>query len=375
MNIFIDALSARLGGGITYIRHILPALLALDSPHQFFILLSTQYQDDLIRAVPPGVTVVPVDLPATPLRKRWLFLQTGLVSLFKQHQIDLFYAPAESSYLRVPVPFVMMARNLTIYTSLEAYRNQKLALLKYRLSRQLPVYLALQKADRVVSVSHTFSDQVAQIMRLNPAKIRVVYHGVSEAFLKKATPPDNLPIQAPYFLMVSSIGPHKNYDTLLKAYSRLPQDAPHLLIAGKAADEPTYAALQDIVREEKLEGRVHFLGEVAYEKLPGLYQGALASVFASRMETFGHPLVEAMASQTPLIASNLDVCQELCQDAALYFEPSDEKTLAEHMQLVWRDESVRARLSAAAKKRAAIFSWQESARQLVNVFEEVARSP
>jgi glycosyltransferase involved in cell wall biosynthesis len=373
MNIFIDALSARLGGGVTYIRHILPALLALESPHRFFILLSIQYQDDLIRAVPPDVTVVPVDLPATPLRKRWLFLQTGLVSLLKRHQIDLFYAPVESSYLRVPVPFVMMARNLSIYASLSTYGDQKLALLKYRLSRQLPVYLSLQKADRVVCVSHTFSNQVTQQMRLNPAKIRVVYHGVSEAFLEKVTPPDNLPTQAPYFLMVSSIGPHKNYKTLLKAYSRLPQDAPPLLIAGKAADEATYAALQDIVREEKLEKRVHFLGEVAYEKLPGLYQGALASVFASRLETFGHPLVEAMASQTPLIASNLDVCQELCQDAALYFEPSDEKTLTEHMRLVWQDETVRARLSAAAKKRAAIFSWQESARQLVSVFEELRR--
>jgi glycosyltransferase involved in cell wall biosynthesis len=371
MNILIDALSARLGGGITYIRHILPALLELDSPHKFFILLSSQYQDDLIRAVPPGVTVIPLDLPAEPLSKRWLFLQTGLVSLLKQHQINLFYAPAESSYLRIPIPFVMMARNLTIYAPLSSYADQKMALLKYRLSRQFPVFLSLQRADRVVVVSKTFGDQVRHQMHLKPNKMRVVYHGVSTLFTQKAEPPDYLPTTSPYYLMVSSIYPHKNHETLLRAYSHLPGDSPHLLIAGKAADSPTYEALQTIVREAKLSERVHFLGEVAYDKLPGLYQGALASVFASRLETFGHPLVEAMASQTPVIASNLPICQEICQDAALYFDPDDEQALAEHLRLVWQDETVRARLRAAGQQRAAYFSWQKSAQQLVNVFEEL----
>jgi glycosyltransferase involved in cell wall biosynthesis len=371
MNIFIDALSARVGGGVTYIRHILPALVELGTAHRFFIMLSPQYQEELIRSVPMGITVVPADLPAEPLRKRWLFLQTNLARLFRKYQIDLFYAPAESSYLHIPIPFVMMARNFTIYASLSAYTNHKLALVKYRLARQLPVYLSLQRADRVVSVSQTFGDEVARRMHLKPSKMRVAYHGVSAAFTKKAPPPTNLPTSAPYYLMVSSINPHKNYETLLKAYRYLPQDSPHLFIAGRPAHEPTYKLLQAIVQENNLNDRVHFLGEVPYDKLPGLYQGALASVFASRLETFGHPLVEAMASQIPLIASNLPVCQEICENAALYFEPDDEAKLTEHMQVVWQDAPLRENLIAAGQRRAETFSWHQSARQLVDVFDEL----
>lgn len=371
MRILIDGLSVRAGGGITYIRHILPALAGLDSGHEFYILYSPQYQQSFIDSVPDGIQVVPVDLPAEPLSRRWWYLQTGLVKLIKDLRIDLFYAPAESSYLRIPARFVMLARNLSIYTIPSVADHQKLALIKYQLARQLPVFLSMQRADRVLFVSETFGQQVMRQMRLKPAKTGVVYHGVSPAFFNAEERLEELPVNSPYFLMVSSINPHKNYETLLRAYAQLPRDAPPLLIAGKALHAPTYALLQDIVREKDLSSRVHFLGEVPYENLPALYRGAVASVMASRLETFGHPLVEAMAAQTPVIASNLPVCREICEDAALYFEPDDTHNLAEHLRTVWQNPARRDQMIAAGQQRASNFSWHKSARRLVDVFDEL----
>ncbi len=371
MRVLIDGLSVRVGGGITYIRHILPALAELQTEHEFLVLFSPQYQQEFIDSAPAGIQVVTADLPAEPLSRRWWYLQTGLVKLIKDRRVDLFYAPAESSYLRIPVRFVMLARNLSIYTVPPVADHQKMALIKYRLSRQLPVFLSMQRADRVLYVSETFGQQVIRQMRLKPEKTGVVYHGVSPSFFEPGEPLTGLPVDSPYFLMVSSINPHKNYETLLRAYAQLPQNAPPLLIAGKPIHAPTYAMLQAIVQQENLQKRVHFLGDVPYEKLPALYRGAVASVMASRLETFGHPLVEAMAAQTPVIASNLPVCLEICGDAALYFKPDNVSTLTEHLQTIWQDTALRERMIAAGQQRAANFSWKKSAQHLVRVFEEL----
>lgn len=371
MRILIDALSARVGGGITYIKQIIPALYLLQSGHEFLVLFSPQYQQDLITCVPTGIQLVIADVPAEPLLKRWWYLQTGLVKVIKDLGADLFFAPAEFSYLRKPVPFVMLSRNFSIYTTPSVANNQKMALIKYRLARQIPVFLSMQRADRVLFVSKTFGEQVTRQMKLNPKKTRVVYHGVSPIFFQPDASPVDPPIDRPYFLMVSSINPHKNYDTLIRAYAKLPHDAPDLLIAGRVINASTYTMLQNLVVQENLEHRVHFLGEVPYEQLPGLYRGAVASIMASHLETFGHPLVEAMAAQTPVIASNLPVCHEICGEAALYFDPDNEDALAEHMQSVWHDDRLRERMVAAGKERAADFSWQQSARRLVDVFEEL----
>jgi glycosyltransferase involved in cell wall biosynthesis len=371
MRVLIDALSARGGGGVTYIEHILPALVELQTEHTFLVLFSPQYQQALISGVPKGIEVVTADLPPEPLTKRWWYLQTGLVKLIKDLRVDLFFAPAESSYLRKPVPFVMLSRNLSIYTIPSIANNQRMRLIKYRLARQIPVFLSMQRADRVLFVSEMLRHQVVQQMWLKWEKTRIVYHGVSPIFFQPSMQMIDIPAERSYFLMVSSISPHKNYETLIHAYAKLPKDAPYLLIVGKILNTTTYAMLQDIVFQEKLENRVHFLGEVPYEKLPALYRGAIASIMASRLETFGHPLVEAMAAQTPVIASNLLVCQEICEDAALYFNPDDANILSEHMYSIWQNARLRERMVAAGKQRAANFSWQRSAQQLVDVFEEL----
>jgi glycosyltransferase involved in cell wall biosynthesis len=371
MRIFVDGLTARIGGGLTYIKHIFPALVDLRTQHEFVVLFSSQYQQELIEQVPKAIRVITTDLPADNLARRWWYQQTELVKLLKAHSIDLFYAPAESSYLQIPMPFVMLSRNPSIYAMPIAFGERRLSLIKHRLVRQFPVFLSLQRADRVVFVSHTFGEQITRQMRLNPKKTRVVYHGLSERFRMPMPRPSGLPTTLPYFVMVSSINPHKNYETLINAYATLPEDAPPLLIAGKPTDHATYVMLQALVQEHQLQNRVHFLGEVPYQQLPGLYQGAIASVFASRLETFGHPLVEGMASHTPVIASRLQVCEEICGDAALYFDPDDVNALAAHLLNLWRDPALRLRLAEQGEQRSRHFSWHESARRLVDVFEEL----
>jgi len=372
LRILIYALGARVGGGVTYVQNILPALSRVNRQHTFAIALSSRYQRSLIDTVPYDMELVEVDLPAQPLVRRWWYQQTKLVRLLQEMEIDLLFAPGESSYLRVPTRFVMLAGNLSIYAPPCAFGSRRWRMLMYRLTRQLLVFFTLQKADRVVFVSAAFRDRVIDRMRLNPAKARLVHHGVSAIFLHRTSRPNPFLNGAPYFLSVSTINPHKNYETLLRAYSELPAAAPNLVIAGKPLDEPTYRLLQSIVAQEELGDRVHLLGEVAYDKLPALYQGAIAFIFPSRLESFGLPLVEAMASGVPVIASDLPVCHEICQDAAFYFPPQDVRALAIIMQRLQQDAGLRNSLAQRGQTRARAFSWDESARKLIDVFEELA---
>ncbi len=369
MHILIDALSARVGGGVTYVKNILPAL-ARQNRHKFTVLLSNNYQQSLIDSVPEYIGVISINLPAEPLYKRWVYLQTQLPKILNEQEIDIFYALAEGSYFYVPTKFVMLARNPSIYASLEAYGEQSFKLILHRLVRQPLAYLSLHKADRVIFVSSSFRDEIVQKTHLKSSKSRVVYHGLSPIFHQQS----HLRVDSceePYFLSVSSVNPHKNYETLLKAYAHLSDNAPRLIIAGKIADRQTYQGLLSLISSLNLEGRVRFLGEVPYEELPNLYQRAMVFVMTSRLETFGHPLVEAMASGVPIVASNLPVCREMCQDAALYFDPSDVNSLVMHLERLMREVDLRSNLINRGKERAKLFSWEKSAQKLIAVFEEL----
>jgi glycosyltransferase involved in cell wall biosynthesis len=272
----------------------------------------------------------------------------------------------------MPTPLVMLVRNLGIYMNLDAAAPRSMVPSFYRLVRQPLLFLALRKANRLCFVSTTFRDQVTNQMRVSINKTRIVHHGVSSMFAQHLALPSRPRYDEPYLLAVSSLNPHKNYETLIRAYAQLADDAPALLIAGEPLHQPTVERLHALIQQYRLEQRVRLLGKVGYADLPALYRGAIAFTFPSQRETFGHPLVEAMASGTPIIASDLPVCHEICQNAAIYVDSRDAHALAAQIQIVLHNPVLREELVQRGLERAQSFSWNESARRLIRVFEELA---
>ncbi|MGY4706897.1 glycosyltransferase family 4 protein [Candidatus Bipolaricaulota sp. J31] len=383
MRILIDALSARGGGGYIYILHILPALLRIKSAHEFHILLSRRYQNALIKVVPDGIFVIDLDLPDTPLWRRWWFVQKKIPRILKEGKFSLLFTTTEIGAIKVSVPHVVLVRNLNIYAPYFIYSrwDQRLKLLGYQAARQPLAYLTLRSADRIVFVSEAFRNQVVTQFRLPMEKTRVVYHGINPVFINSAADKEPFLLKSKniakrsYLLTVSTIYPHKNYETLLDAFALLAREKPslglQLVIAGEAKDQDLFLSLQRRTRDLNISDRVHFLGFVEYEKLPELYRNAFAFVFPSRLESFGHPLVEAMASGTPIIASDLPVFHEICQNAALYFPVNDATKLAEQVITLIENPEVREQLGRLGLKRAKNFSWERTAVQMVKIFEEL----
>ena len=369
---------------MTYIQQMVPALVEVGAGHEFHVLLSGRSQQALIGALPRGARPLVADIPGEGILRRLWYEQVMLRRELRRRRFDLLLTVADVGMVRAPCPHVAMARNPNIYAPLWSAvggRHRRM-LLAYRLTRQPLAYLTLRAADRVVFVSEAFQQEVLRTLRLDPRRARIVHHGVAEAFRRDESRAEGVAGVASalggraYLLAVSTIAPHKNYETLIDAFATVTQDdacrGVDLAIAGGVSYPAVFDALRERARALGVGERIHFLGRVSYEQLPGLYRRARAFIFPSRLETFGHPLVEAMASGVPVIASSLPVCREICGAAALYFDPARPQDLADHVIALLSDAGLRTRLRAGGIARAAEFSWGHAARAMVGIFEDVA---
>jgi len=381
MKILIDGLSAREGGGVTYFRQIVPALVRANPHNEYSVLLSPQYQQGLISSLQSGVQVAQADLSAgDPLRRIW-FQQIAMRKLIRRKGFDLLFSISETGTINPPCPHVVLARNLKIYASVSSFASvaQQLKLVAFRLTREPVAFLSCRGADRVVFVSHHFRDHVVRQLQLDPAKTRVVYHGVSPEFGIRAGQSGNgnrskLPWQGPYLLSVSSITAHKNVENLIRAFAILRKrnsDTMKLLLAGTTDETTHHNSLLSLARSLGVAEHVHFLGRVDHASLPDFYVGASGFVFPSRLESFGQPLVEAMASGVPVASSSLPVCREICGDAALYFDPTDTADMAAQLSTLLENEAVRETLISRGLERASTFSWHRCATEMTDIFDEV----
>jgi glycosyltransferase involved in cell wall biosynthesis len=372
LKILIDGLSARIGGGLTYLRYMLPALVSEGPQHRFRVLLSPRYQADVLSRVPHGMELERADLPPRPLWRRFLFLRRELPLVVKRESIDAVFAVAESAYPPLPCPLVVMARNPSLYRVMCEIAEDGLRSKVHRWSRAAMIYPTLRRARVVVFVSNTFRDAVVGDLRLDVSRTAVVHHGVSPGFHAADGPgPAERDAGAGFVLAVSSIGAHKNYEVLLRAVAMLRKDFPtlRLEVAGKVLEDRTFRSLQELAASLGLERHVEFLGEVDHDQLSRLYREAGVFVMPSKRETFGNPLVEAMASGTPVISSDLAVCREVCGDAAIYFPPSDPDALAERLRAVLMQPSLQEELSRRGLVQSQEYSWEKAARSIIRILE------
>jgi glycosyltransferase involved in cell wall biosynthesis len=204
-----------------------------------------------------------------------------------------------------------------------------------------------RRALHLVTVSQFSRNELVDLLGANPAKITVIPGGVDERYR-----PDTPPVrrERPYVLTVASRTARKNLGALEECARRLARDGIELLAVG--GDRPQF-------REEEVRG-LTWAGHVRDEELPGFYAGALAFVLPSHYEGFGLTALEAMASGTPVVASDRAALPELVGDAGLLVDPGDPHAIAEAVQRAIGDE----RLRAAGPQRAAPYTWRHTAEGL-----------
>jgi glycosyltransferase involved in cell wall biosynthesis len=216
-----------------------------------------------------------------------------------------------------------------------------------------------EKISAVITVSEYGAQEVSHALNIPESNIYSIYHGVDHDIFHIYGERSNA--ERPYLLHVSQYQPKKNVNRIFVAYSLLPKSCDCDLIAIL----PNYR------------GKINSKGiKIIYEGFPSAelakwYRGALGFVFPSLHETFGMPILEAMACGCPVITSNVTACPEVAGDAALLVNPRLVEDIANAMKRLIEDESLRQTLCQKGLVRAQQFTWRKSAEKHLKVFEGV----
>ncbi len=360
--ILINALSARLGGGRTYVLNLLREL-GRDTRGYRFAMLASPGEFRPEEAGPVELITPRLPSASSPLRLPARVLYEELRLPLLARRFDLVYCLADLAPGYSPVPVVVLLRNLNIYDR-RFYDTPRLRLLE-----QL-VRLGLRSADRAIFPSAAAAALIASRLRIPSERLRVVPFGIGVEAFASAQPAEAVPL--PYVFVPAALERHKNFEIVVEGFRRLRDPGAQLWIAGHDSEDPGYAQrVRDRVRELGLEPRVRFLGAVPYGEMLGYYRGARAVLLPSTIETFGHPVLEAMLAGAPVVASDIPAFRELAGEAALYFDPTDAEELAQTLDRVFEEPEATAERVAAGRERVQQFSWKSSVDRLCAVFDEL----
>ena len=336
-----DVLGRQRTGDETYVRNLLRELAFLAPAAGIRVVALTRRPD----LVPDGVE--PVEVRA---RSQLVRMTITLPRVLRRLRADLVHTQYAFP-LRLPCSGVVTVHDLSFEHQPELFGFKD----RFVFRRAVP--RAVRRAARVLTVSERTKRDLVQLYGVSPDRVVVTPNGVDPVFRPDApveTTPSNSLLQGSYVLAVGAIQARKNQLAALDAATAagLP-----LVVVGPAKD----GALA-----EELRGRgARLEGHVEIERLAELYRGAACLVQASRFEGFGLPVLEAMASGTPVVAVREPALQEVAGDAAIFV---DESGLADGIREALRE---RERLSAAGLERARAFSWRATAERTLAVYREI----
>jgi glycosyltransferase involved in cell wall biosynthesis len=242
-------------------------------------------------------------------------------------------------------------------------------------------YSAIERADSFLTVSEYIKREMVEHLGIPGNRIVAVHHGVEDRFNDRSEEGerrilhDRYGLSDPYVLSVATREPKKNLTGLLTAYrilsERLP-DPPLLALAGKKGWETS--AVEGEIKSGSISNRIVTLGYVPDDDLPLLYRQAESFLFPSLYEGFGMPLLEAMASGCPVIASRAASIPEVSGDAAVLVDPLDSEALALAMEEVVTDRERRIELSRKGIERARGFTWEKTAKKTLKAYNQLSLS-
>ena len=233
-------------------------------------------------------------------------------------------------------------------------------------------------ADAVIINSESLRREIETYLDVDPGKLRLIPEAVDHEVFRPGDPEEAAArlrrergIDGPFVLFVSSLWPYKNGDGLLRAFALVRKNLPthRLVVVGSAADADYAARLRALAEELGIADSVVWVGGVSHHETLPFYRAADAFVYPSHNETFGLPILEAMACACPVVTSNRSAMPETAGGAALLADPEDPRSLAEAITAACGDAG--AGLREAGPGRAAQFTWGATAKSTLEVYREV----
>ncbi len=353
------------GAGVLVLR-LLRALIARPDAHEYHLLVKPAAEgvvSDLIRAgavlhrLGPGLDVGEPRRFRREMRRLPALLASALpdaASLTKRGA-DVLFSPLGTAAFHEP-----RLRHVAVIHD----GFQELAFPEFFSDRERRRRRAfrsdLRRVDRIVAVSEAARSEALERLHVPGDRIVAVPNTVGLPDLRASArgdlPPDPRFAAGSYLLYPANAWPHKNHERLIRAFARACRrmETAKLVLCGEFFQ--ALDSLRRLAAEEKIQDHVVFLPFLPERDAWALIRNARMLVFPSLYEGFGMPVLEAMALGTPVACSSIPALREVAGDAALFFDPRDETSIADALELLWHGSQTRATLAEAGHARAERFA-------------------
>ncbi|MFL6604128.1 MAG: glycosyltransferase family 4 protein [Steroidobacteraceae bacterium] len=356
------------GGGVrVYTRALLNQLLQQQDDHEYVLyfnnpaLLGTYAGHPRVREV------------AVAGKSVFWWDQVSMPRELRRHGVDVLFNPKYSVPLTGSQPCVWVCHGLDWYVMPWASRYID------RLSHRHLIPRYARRSSAIIAVSEVTREHLIEFLAVPSERIATVYTGIDDAFRFQhnsdalAATRESFGLPERYVLYAGAVYPPKNFRRLVQAYAQVgPQLGVSLVIAGGTN---RFLSADEIREPERLKlgSWVKWAGWVDSNKLPAFYQMAQALLLPSLFESFGLPILEAMASGCPVVTSNCYGSKEIAGDAAVLVDPLSVDSIADGIRRVLTQSSLRQELIDKGRTRSQSFTWERCARQTLDVLERAGR--
>lgn len=349
-----------------YILRLTGALASLDRENEYYLFQSRKDRTRLVQAPNVHRRVL-----FTPSHHR--FERMAMSAEMLPYPLDVFHSPDFIPPRKLRAPGVITVHDLAF-----------LLYPRFLTSDAARYYSQIDHASRsaahIIAVSQSTKRDITRLLGVPEANVSVIYEAANTS--ARRTDPaeakqhvrEKYGVAGNYILFVSTIEPRKNLPTLLAAYSKLLdtyKNTARLVVAGHKGW--LTEEVDQAVDKYKLADRVCFLGSVPNGELSYLYNAARVFALPSFYEGFGLTPLEAMASGTPVVVSNVSSLPEVVGDAGLLVDPNDVEAWAVALHRVLTDDTLHDEMAAKGLKRSTHFSWERAARETLDVYRKVAK--
>lgn len=302
--------------------------------------------------------------------------QIRLPQAIKKEKIDILHCTANTAPLFTSVPTVLTLHDIIFLEETKFIGNyyQNIG----NIYRRIILGRVIKQIKKVLTVSNSEKTQILNHLKIDPTKLSVVYNAVDKSFKKMATS-ETEPIRHKYklpnkfILFFGNSAQKKNSLETIKGYLEYFQTGiePKLPLVVAGAFEGYLHKVLDLLNlSPETRSNIILTGYIPFIEQPAIYNLASVFLYTSKRESFGLPILESMACGTPVITSQTSSMPEIAGDAAHMIDPDDKITIALGISKVLSDTNYRQGLIQAGFTRIKKFSWENSARELLKIYEE-----
>ncbi len=377
MRIAINVLQIKRGIGLVHLNKIIEWFGIL-APKTEFILLGKQGQENLFVPSPDNFKYIFSEISVKKFATHLLWERNQMPEILKEMKPNLLFEPENRTTLKPPCPRVAQIYNVGPFD--DDFRDGEGFHSRMRLNNMQNATIQSIKASTGAIFISEYSRRVF-FQFINRAQIntKVIYHGKLEN--SENYPDDGVftkfNIDGPYLLCVSDIRRHKKIMELIKSYTLALTrrvDVPPLVVAGAIRSHEYFTEVQKIIEWSGQTEKIIFTGQLSQPEVLALYRNCQAFLFPSILESFPDILVEALSSGCAVATAKRGVMSEIAGNAALYFDPDNIEEFSTKIVALIKDDTLRYNLGQKGIERAKFFSWEKTARQTLEFFNEILRA-